>query len=118
MKPPYAPRLRWLVIALHSLLCMLMLLRADSLLSGLAFALLVLPLPGLVAGRLRTYGWASMLMAFYSAFWLAEWAMPGGRQPLVLATALLTALDFTAIALYARLARRERPPAPPEQRAG
>ena len=118
MSRGYARRLRWAVIGLHSLLCALMLWRVDSLLSALAFALLLPALPGLVAGRLRTYGWASMLLAFYSAFWLAEWVMPGGRQPMVLAMAGLTALDFTAIALYARLARRERPPEPPEQMAG
>lgn len=118
MSRGYAPRLRLAVIGLHTLLCVLMVLRADTVLTGLAFVLLLLPLPGLVAGHLRTYGWASMLMAFYSAFWLAEWVMPGGRQPMVLLMAAVTALDFTAIVLYARLARRERPPTPRGQTAG
>jgi uncharacterized membrane protein len=119
MNRGYAPRLRLAVIGLHSLLCVLMLLRADSLLTGIAFALLLLPLPGLVAGPLTTYGWASMLMAFYSAFWLAEWVMPDGRRPAVLLVALVTALDFMAMVLYARLARRERPPpGSPGQTAG
>ena len=68
---------------------------------------LVLALPGLVRGRLRTYGWASMLVAFYAALWLANAYGAGSERPVALMIATVAALDFSAIVLFARLRRRE-----------
>lgn len=113
----YAEKLKRAVIALHALLLVLLLVRMETLLDGLLLGLLLLPLPGLVAGRLRTYGWASMLIVFYCAFWLAEGVVAAEARswPLIIAT--VCALDFSAMALFARLARREAPQAPPSQTA-
>lgn len=105
----WAPRIRLAVIGLHAAFVTLSLYWATTVI-GIAMALLLLlPLPGLVAGRLRTYGWAAMLVAIYAAFWAAEWWMPG-VPPMVLVIAAVSVLDFCAIALYARIARREALP--------
>jgi uncharacterized membrane protein len=102
----WAPKIRIAVIVLHALFVTLSLYWATTVV-GIAFALLLLlPLPGLVSGRLRTYGWAAMLVAIYASFWAAEWWMPG-VPPQVLVVATIAVLDFCAIALYARIARRE-----------
>ncbi len=102
----WAPRIRLAVIALHALFVALSLYWATTVMGVGMALLLLLPLPGLVAGRLRTYGWAAMLVAIYAAFWAAEWWMPG-VPPMVLVIAAVSVLDFCAIALYARIARRE-----------
>lgn len=102
----WAPRIRLAVIALHASFVVLSLYWATTVTGMVMALLLLLPLPGLVAGRLRTYGWAAMVVAIYAAFWAAEWWMPG-VPPMVLIIATVAVLDFCAIALFGRIARRE-----------
>jgi uncharacterized membrane protein len=103
----WSPRLRWAAVLLHLLLIGLMAWRASSILDIVVTLVLVLALPGLVRGRLRTYGWASMLVAFYAALWLANAYGAGSERPVALMIATVAALDFSAIVLFARLRRRE-----------
>lgn len=85
-----------------------------SLLSILAALVLLVPLPGMLRGREYTHAWASMMVAFYCALWLAEgWANPA-QQGLAFSIAGLAALDFAGLVLYVRLRGRER--AAPVQR--
>lgn len=112
----WSPRLRWAAVLLHLTLMGMMAATADTALGWCATGLLALALPGLIRGHLRTYGWASMLVAFYSALWLANGYAAGPARALSLAMATVAALDFSAIVLFARFRRRE-PPAPPERTA-
>ena len=76
-------------------------------LSWLAALLLAPPLPGLMRERLYTYQWASMLVVFYCAMWLAEgWVDRDGRGH-AFAIAALAAADFVSLVLYVRLRNRE-----------
>lgn len=99
-------------IALHGALILLAIAQAQSALGWFAALLLVPALPGIVAGRLRTYGWAAMLLVFYCAFWLSDLFVAGTDRVWALVLASVAALDFTALALYGRLKRRERAAAP------
>ncbi|ULQ45592.1 DUF2069 domain-containing protein [Flagellatimonas centrodinii] len=112
----WSPRFRWATVLLHLTLIGMMAVTADSALGWCATGLLALAVPGLVRGRLRTYGWASMLVAFYSALWLANGYAAGPERALSLWVATVAALDFSAIVLFARFRRRE-PPAPTERTA-
>ncbi|MEQ1440468.1 DUF2069 domain-containing protein [Fontimonas sp. SYSU GA230001] len=108
MSRPLSQYAKGLGLAAH-LLLMLVLVAQNSALAWLAALLLVPPLPGLVRGRLYTYQWASMLVVFYCAIWLAEgWADPGGRW-LAFSVAGLAAVDFVSLVLYVRLRKREAP---------
>lgn len=107
----WSPRLRVAVIVLHAALLLWMIATARGVFGYAVVAVSALALPGLVAGRLRTYGWASMWVAFVCAFAVSDWWMPGAPTS-VLVTAVLAAMDFAAMALYARTVRRERPPQP------
>jgi uncharacterized membrane protein len=105
---PLSRYARALALAAHLALIVVLLHRGDSLLSVLAALLLFLPLPGLLRGREYTHSWASMMVAFYCALWLAEgWAHPS-QQRLAFAIAGLAALDFVGLVLYVRLRGRER----------
>ena len=80
MNRPLSQYAKGIGLAAH-LLLMLGLVAQNSVLAWLAALLLVPPLPGLVRGRLYTYQWASMLVVFYCAMWLAEgWADPRARD--------------------------------------
>lgn len=103
---PAAPT-RWARrIALCTHFALLLALPAVGRLPGLLAALpLLLPLPGLWRGRPYTHAWASMLLVFYVAAFLAEaWAQPG-RRAVALALAVLAALEFVALILYVRFRR-------------
>lgn len=106
MKRPLSEIAKGAALVAHVLL-MLLLATQGSSLSWLGALLLALPLPGLLRGRLYTYQWACMLVAFYSALWLAEgWFDPRGRL-LAFAIAALAAADFVSLVLYVRLRGRE-----------
>ncbi len=108
MKRPLSEYAKGAALIAHVLL-MLALVAQNSALSWLAALLLVPPLPGLVRGRLYTYQWACMLVAFYCALWLAEgWFEVRGRG-LAFGIAALAASDFVSLVLYVRLRRREGP---------
>ncbi|MFA5938491.1 MAG: DUF2069 domain-containing protein [Sinimarinibacterium sp.] len=108
MPRPLSQYAKGVGLAAH-LLLMLVLVVQNSSLAWLAALLLVPPLPGLVRGRLYTYQWASMLVVFYCAMWLAEgWFDRGGRT-LAFSIAALAAVDFVSLVLYVRLRKREAP---------
>ena len=105
---PLSDYARALALAAHLALIIVLLHRGGSLLTLLGALLLLLPLPGLLRGREYTHSWASMLVAFYCALWLAEgWADPA-QQTLAFAIAGLAALDFVGLVLFVRLRGRER----------
>lgn len=95
-------------LAAHLLLTLALIAQGTAL-SWIAALLLVPPLPGLVRGRLYTYQWASMLVVFYCAIWLAEGWFDPGRRAAAFAVAALAALDFVSLVLYVRLRNREGP---------
>lgn len=88
-------------------LLILALAAQQTTLSWLAALLLVPPLPGLVRERLYTYQWASMLVVFYCAMWLAEGWMSRDGRILAFTVAALAAADFVSLVLYVRLRSRE-----------
>lgn len=111
-----SPAARLASVLLHTLLILLTLWQAGQLLVVLTALPLLAALPGILRGRERTYGWASMLVAFYCALWLAEGYARPATQTLAFAMAGVAALDFSALVLFARWTKRERtasaPPAP------
>lgn len=105
---PLSDYARALALAAHLALIIVLLNRGGSLLMLFGALLLLVPLPGLLRGREYTHSWASMLVAFYCALWLAEgWAHPA-QQIFAFAVAALAALDFVGLVLFVRLRGRER----------
>ncbi len=81
----------------------------QSSLAWLGALLLALPIPGLLRERIYTYQWASMLVAFYSALWLAEgYARPDQRLE-SFGIAAVAAVDFVSLVMFVRWRQRERP---------
>ena len=114
--------MRRVTLAAHTLLIILVLLPKFSALSVLLALILLLPLPGLLRGRTYTYAWASMLVAFYVAGFLAEgYARPDSRA-VSFAIGSVAALDYVALMLFVRFSARERAapavPAPAARTAG
>lgn len=99
---------RRVVLAAHGLLILGVALRHPSALSVVIAALLLLPLPGLIRSRGYTYAWASMLVAFYVAGYLADgYARPDTRLSAFL-LASIAALDYVALMMFVRFTARER----------
>lgn len=99
--------MRRCALVAHLLLVLGVALRDPSALSLMLAAILCLPLPGLLRGRSYTYAWASMLIAFYVAGYLADgYARPETRlSAFVLAS--IAALDFVSVMMFVRLRARE-----------
>lgn len=79
---------------------------ARLLLGAMACLPLLLPLPGLLRQRGYTASWASLVVVFYAALLLAEAYMQPHLRSALLALAVLAALDFTALMLYAKAQKR------------
>lgn len=106
------PLSRWargLAVVSHLLLIAGMALRAGFSPALLLAAPLLLPLPGILRGRTYTCAWASMLLCFYAAGYLAAGYADPAQKWACFALASLAALDFTGLVLYVRLLARERP---------
>lgn len=107
MRPSPQHLLRWakgLTLISHVALIVLVGGRGQ-LLGIIAAALLATALPGLLRERRRSYQWASLLVVFYCALWLADgWAGLGDRR-LSFAIASVAALDFVSLLAFARLSR-------------
>lgn len=79
---------------------------------------LLAPLPGFWLSRSYTFAWASMLLVFYCAGFLAEAYMRPTLAWAMRVAAIVAALEFVSVVLFVRLAAREaraeaadRPPA-------
>jgi uncharacterized membrane protein len=77
-------------------------------LAWLGALLLALPVPGLLRERIYTYQWASMLVAFYSALWLAEGYAQPDRRLEAFGIAAVAAIDFVSLVMFVRWRQRER----------
>ena len=73
--------------------------------AGLLLAPLVLPAPGLLAGRPYTHAWASFLVLIYFAFLLTETLINPAQRPYALIGTLLSLSLFIACVLYPKAAR-------------
>ena len=107
--PNFAPSAwaRRASLALHAVL--LVALPATGGVLGLVAALpLLLPLRGLWAGRLYTYGWASLLLVFYAGGFLAESYAQPARGGVAMALAGVAAFEFWTLVFYIRLRAVER----------
>ncbi len=107
MRRPLSEYAKGAALASQVILMVMLALQRSSL-SGFGALLLALPLPGLLRGRLYTYQWASMLVAFYSALWLAEGWFDPARRATAFGIAAVAAADFVSLVLYVRLRRREQ----------
>lgn len=97
-----------LALAAHSGLIVAVALRDASALSLLLAAILLPPLPGIIRKRPYTCAWASMLVAFYVAGYLAAgYAQPDERFGAFL-MASLAALDYVSLMLFVRFTAREK----------
>lgn len=107
MTPPSVFARRVVLVA-HALLILGVALRHPSALSVVIAAILLLPLAGLIRGRSYTFAWASMLVAFYVAGYLADgYARPDTRwSAFVLAS--IAAIDYVALMMFVRFTARER----------
>lgn len=105
----------------HGLLILGVCVRSPSPLSVLLALVLCLPLLGMWRGKSYTFAWASMLVAFFVAGYLAEgYARPETRLT-AFAIASVAALDYVALMMFVRFRAREtaaaRASAPAEQTA-
>ena len=105
MNPPVL--MQRVAIAAHLVLTLAVALRAPSALSVLLAAILLFPLPGLWRGRTYTAAWASMVVAFYVAGYLADgYARSDGRAMSFL-IASVAAIDYLSLMLFVRFRARE-----------
>ncbi len=81
--------------------------RAHLLLGLLAVVPLLAAVPGLLRRRAYTAGWASMLVSFYCALLLAEAYMLPSAKAALIALAVVAALDFVALMLYAKAKKQD-----------
>lgn len=99
--------MRQVALGAHVALIGCVALRAPSALSVLMAALLLWPLRGMWQGRAYTCAWASMLVAFYVAAYLADgYARPEQRLG-SFAIAAVAAVDYVALMLFVRFRGRE-----------
>lgn len=103
-------------VGAHVLLLLGVLFRNPSALSVLLALVLLIPLFGLMRGKTYTFAWASMLVAFFVAGYLAEgYARPESRGS-AFALASVAALDYVGLMMFVRFRAREmavaRAPAP------
>lgn len=106
MSPPLL--MQRLALVSHFALILIVALRTPSALSFLLALILMLPLPGLLNGKSYTYAWASMLVAFYVAGYLAAgYARPDTRLWSFIA-ASVAALDYVSLMMFVRFRARER----------
>ena len=91
----------------HVLLVLGVALRHPSALSFLIALVLCLPLRGMWRGQSYTFAWASMLIAFFVAGYLADgYARPETRvSAFVLAS--VAALDYVCVMMFVRFRARE-----------
>lgn len=116
--PP--PAVRWLQrISIASLAALVVLclawelwwapLRPGGSWLALKAAPLMLPLPGLLAGRRYTFQWSSMFILLYVMEGIVRATSDSGpSRGLAVAEALLATIYFVAVIAYARLTRSPR----------
>jgi uncharacterized membrane protein len=69
---------------------------------------LLLPLFGILRGKIYTYQWAAMLMlAYFAEGTVRAWSDRGLSAHLAIAETALTLVFFAGCVLYVRLARRQ-----------
>ncbi len=99
--------MRRIALSAHILLVLLVATRQLSALSLLLAAVLILPLPGMIRAKSYTFAWASMMVAFYVAGYLAAgYADPASKFSLF-AIASVAAIDYVCLMLYVRFLARE-----------
>lgn len=103
-----SPRLRTATLILHLLLIAVLVLISGWSVRLIQVLPLLLPLPGLLRGRVYTFKWATMLLTFYVAAWLAAGYMQPAQKWLCFGVAALAALDFVALNLFVRFQAREQ----------
>lgn len=92
----------------HCLLIGCVALRDPSIVSGVLALLLLLPLPGILRGRTYTCAWASMMIAFYAAAYLADGYAEASTRLSAFLVATVGVTEFAALVLYVRFTARER----------
>ena len=95
-------------IVFHVALIVAVAVREHTWLGLLLAAVLALPLPGLLRARTYTAAWASMLVGFYVAGYLAAgYARPDEKTGAFL-LASVAALDYLALMMFVRITGRMR----------
>jgi uncharacterized membrane protein len=75
---------------------------------------LLLPLFGLLRGKVYTYQWTLLLtLAYFIEGVVRTWSDAGRPRQLAVAEIVLSALLFASCVLYVRLSRSPREPVPP-----
>lgn len=100
--------LRYAVLLLHAALIAGLWIWAGAGVGALLILPLLAPLPGLLRGRAYTAAWASMLVVFYVAGLLAEGVAAPSRRGTGTLLAVIAALDFVSLLLFARLQARQQ----------
>jgi uncharacterized membrane protein len=92
----------------HLMLVVGIVVRDETALGWVIASLLLLPLPGIARGRTYTCAWASMLVGFYVAGYLAAgYARPQEKFGAFLLAAI-AALDYLSLMLFVRISGRVR----------
>ena len=97
-----------MAVATHSGLIVAVALRDFSALSLILAAVLLPPLPGILKRRPYTCAWASMLVAFYVAGYLAAGYAEPAKRIGAFMMAGLAAADYVSLVLFVRFRAREQ----------
>ncbi|MGQ0619440.1 MAG: DUF2069 domain-containing protein [Panacagrimonas sp.] len=95
-------------IVLHVALILGIAGREATALGLLVAAVLCLPLPGILRGRTYTCAWASMLVGFYVAGYLAAGYARPEEKLTAFALATMAALDYVCLMMFVRFTARAR----------
>lgn len=95
-------------VVLHLLLVVGIVMRDGSALGWVVASLLLLPLPGILQARTYTCAWASMLVGFYVAGYLAAGYARPDQKLGAFVLASIAALDYLSLMLFVRLSGRMR----------
>lgn len=95
-------------VVFHVALIVAVATREQTSLGLVLAAVLVLPLPGLLRARTYTAAWASMLVGFYVAGYLAAGYARPGEKVGAFVLASLAALDYLALMMFVRITGRMR----------
>ena len=102
-----SPFMWQLAVASHAGLIVAVALRDFSALSLFLAAILLPPLPGIVRRKTYTCAWASMLVAFYVAGYLAAGYTEPEKRLGAFLMAGLAAADYVSLVLFVRFRARE-----------
>lgn len=106
MSPPLL--MQRIALVSHFALILFVALHKPSALSFLLALVLMVPVPGMLNGKSYTFAWASMLVAFYVAGYLAAGYARPETQLWSFIAASIAVIDYVSLMMFVRFRAREK----------